>query len=310
MKLLPLIITLVILLAPDLALAQGNITPDGLYTGGGLIPCGQTAANACNSCHVVILANTIIKWLIGITFMIFAGMAVYAGVKLVMSGGNSHAKEDAKQMFTNAFIGLFIILAAWLMVDTLLRFVLKNGETGKIDGYGPWSEVECVTENESMTTKMTIEEEEFKANSALIAANGGVLPEVQGAGGACASAFVGKYFPSEIGNAQCIIKKESNCGAVLWRTDVMSDRRPFSVGPMQINLTVHKLYSCGSATLDCPAAFNGKNRSATVKNEALYKQCVAAASNFDCNLKNGKIIRDNRGSWADWSTARACGLVK
>jgi len=308
--LLLIALSLTIFLAPDLAFAQADVSPDGLYTGGGLIPCGQDMDNKCNSCHVVILANTVVKWLIGITFMIFAGMAVYSGIKLVMSGGNSHAKQDAKEMFTNVFIGLFIILGAWLMIDTLLRYVLKNGETGEIAGYGPWSQVKCVSETESMITAMRIEEEEFKANSALIAANGGVLPPMQGAGGACASEFVGKYFPNEIGNAQCIIKKESNCGAVLWRTDVMRDRRPFSVGPMQINLTVHKLSGCASNTLDCPSAFNGKNKSATVKNEALYKQCVDAASNFDCNLKNGKIIRDNRGNWNDWSTAKACGLRK
>ena len=93
--------------------------------------------------------------------MIFAAMAVYAGVKMVISSGNSHALQDAKDMFTNAFIGLFIILAAWLMIDTLLRYVLKNGETGNIDGYGPWSQVKCVEQATPGTIAMMIEEEEF-----------------------------------------------------------------------------------------------------------------------------------------------------
>ena len=161
--LLPLIITLIILLVPDLALAQNlpDVNKDGIFNGGGLIPCGQSADNTCNSCHVVILANTVVKWLIGITFMIFAAMAVYSGVKLVISGGNSSAKEDAKEMFTNAFIGLFIILGAWLMIDTLLRFVLKGGESGNIEGYGPWSQVKCVTEAKPGITNLAIEEEEF-----------------------------------------------------------------------------------------------------------------------------------------------------
>jgi hypothetical protein len=119
--------------------------------------------NKCNSCHVVVLANTVIKWLIGITFMIFAGMAVYAGVKMVISGGNSHAKQDAKEMFTNAFIGLLIILGAWLMIDTLLRYVLKNGETGNIEGYGPWSQVKCVSETLPGITELVIQEEEFSS---------------------------------------------------------------------------------------------------------------------------------------------------
>ena len=162
--LLPLIITLIILLVPDLAFAQNlpNVNNDGIFTGGGLIPCGQNADTTCNTCHIVILANTVIKWLIGITFMIFAVMAVYSGIKLVISGGNSSAKEDAKEMFTNAFIGLFIILGAWLMIDTLLRFVLKGGESGNIQGYGPWSQVECVSEAKPGIVKFKVDESEFE----------------------------------------------------------------------------------------------------------------------------------------------------
>jgi hypothetical protein len=155
------IFTFLILVTPSLVLGADNVTQDGIYTGGGLIPCGQTADNPCNSCHLVILANTIVKWVIGITFLIFAGMGVYTGVRMVTSGGNAHAKEDAKEMFTNLIIGLLIILGAWLMIDTLLRFVLKGGENGEIDGYGPWSQVKCVEEVRSGTTKMTIEEDEF-----------------------------------------------------------------------------------------------------------------------------------------------------
>ncbi len=161
--LLTLIIALFILLAPNLSWAQDNITRDGIYTGGGIIPCGQSAANPCNSCDVVVLANTVIKWLIGITFMFFAVMAVITGVKLVMAGGNSGALSDAKEAFTNLFIGLIIVLGAWLFVDTLLRFVLEGGETGNIQGYGPWSQVKCIEETDPTITKMEIEEAEFEA---------------------------------------------------------------------------------------------------------------------------------------------------
>ena len=168
--LLTLIIALFILLAPGLSFAADEVTADGIYTGGGIIPCGQSAANPCNSCDVVVLANTVVKWLIGITFMFFAVTAVYAGVKLVMAGGNSGALQDAKEMFTNLFIGLIIVLGAWLFIDTLLRFVLQGGETGNIQGYGPWSQVKCVEETESTITQMTIKEEEFIAQ---FAAEGG-----------------------------------------------------------------------------------------------------------------------------------------
>jgi hypothetical protein len=106
----------------------------------GFIPCNGPD---CSTCHLVALVNTIVKWLIGIVFIFFAIIAVYAGFQMVMSGGNSGALSDAKEKFTNAFIGLIIVLAAWLMVDTLMRGLLDNSN-GTIENYGPWSNVQCV----------------------------------------------------------------------------------------------------------------------------------------------------------------------
>ena len=116
------------------------LNQDGtIVAGNGFVPCSGAG---CDSCHVLIVINTLIKWLIGLSFLFFAALAFAAGFKMVMAGGNSGALQDAKSSFTNAFIGLFIILAAWLMVDTLMRGILKGG-TGDVNGYGPWSEIEC-----------------------------------------------------------------------------------------------------------------------------------------------------------------------
>ena len=276
-------------------------------TKSGFVPCSGIT---CSPCDLVVLFNTVLKWFMTMAFLLFAVLAILAGFKLISSGGNPGALKEAKGSFTNAFIGLLIILSAWLIVDTLLRKLLPNGN-GEISGYGPWSSVQCATQ-----TVATIEESYFSGDPVymqqIVLQNGGTLPPLQSAGGACNPTFVGKYFPNEIGNAQCIITKESSCGARLESvTDRMSyDRRAFSFGPMQINITQHQLYGCGSGTLNCPAAFSGKNYSARVTNETLYQQCASAAKNFDCNFKNGKIIKDNRGSWKDWSTAKPCGLVQ
>jgi hypothetical protein len=71
---------------------------------------------------------------------------------LATSAGNQTALSDAKSKFTNALIGLFIVLGAWLLVDTIMRSLLTTTDSagnpvpqGSIAGYGPWSEVECVT---------------------------------------------------------------------------------------------------------------------------------------------------------------------
>jgi hypothetical protein len=118
-----------------------NVTTDyTLEENTGFVPC---SGRSCSSCDFVVMINTIIKWLIGMAFLFFAILATAAGFKLVTSGGNQSARESAKSSFQNAFIGLIIILAAWLIIDTLMRTLLKNSGND-MDGIGPWSQVRCV----------------------------------------------------------------------------------------------------------------------------------------------------------------------
>lgn len=313
---------------------------------------------------------------------------VYAGFKLVTSGGNRHAKEDAKSMISNMIIGYVIVLAGWLLIDTGMRMLLLDGGTR----LGVWNQLSCQVQPGATTGVVTrtgeidvnvedpgtgviadpgintgnrqylsctplpngadncIPQQEqcersggvptidsSSARRAVIcmyygagslsgggtggagtgggggdSGGGGVRPPDLSAGGACNASVVGRHFPSQlVGAAQCIIRAESACGAnMLSRTDVMSyDRRPFSFGPMQINLTVHVLQGCGPTTLDCKSAFSGRNYSARVVNEALYQQCARAAQNIDCNIRNGyRIYREAGNRWRPWSTAAGCGL--
>jgi hypothetical protein len=106
---------------------------------GGLVPCEGTE---CGACHFIELGNNILNWLIGVMMIIFAIIVAYTGFLLVTSSGNVETKNKVKRMFTNALTGLIILLAAWIVVDTIMR-ALMVGEEGKIRGYGPWSRIEC-----------------------------------------------------------------------------------------------------------------------------------------------------------------------
>jgi hypothetical protein len=117
-----------LLFSPDSVSAQGLVPCDGIE---------------CNACHFVELGNTVLTWLIGVLFVVFAVILAAAGWGLATSAGNQTALDNAKSKFTNAFIGLFIVLGAWLLVDTVMKGLIGNG--GEISGYGPWSEVKCVT---------------------------------------------------------------------------------------------------------------------------------------------------------------------
>jgi Peptidase M15/Type IV secretion system pilin len=112
----------------------------------------------CSACNLVSLANGVIVWLIGFTFLIFMVVAVAAGFGLVTSGGNRSALDEAKNKFTSAFVGLIIILSAWLIVDTVMRGLVggagHEGEValsvvdGEVTGWLFWSEVQCYSQVE------------------------------------------------------------------------------------------------------------------------------------------------------------------
>lgn len=102
----------------------------------------------CQLCNLVNVGNEIIKWLIGVLFVVFAVIMVVAGFKLVMSGGNPAAKQAAKNHFINAIVGFIIVLAAWIIIDTLMRALLDGGagetDRGSVTGFLYWSEVQCL----------------------------------------------------------------------------------------------------------------------------------------------------------------------
>lgn len=104
---------------------------------GGFVTCDGAE---CSACNLVEMANKIILWLFGFVFLLFAVQMTIAGFGLVVSGGNTSALASAKSKFQNAIIGVIIMMSAWLLIDTIMKGLLPNGQ---ISGWGPWSEVQC-----------------------------------------------------------------------------------------------------------------------------------------------------------------------
>lgn len=100
---------------------------------GGLIPCNGPD---CNTCHVVALANNVVNWLITFLSIVAVIGFVISGFQLVTSGGDTGALSAAKARFTNVVIGIVLVLASWLIVDTIML-----GLTGQ--GMSMWGTVEC-----------------------------------------------------------------------------------------------------------------------------------------------------------------------
>ena len=87
----------------------------------------------CTVCHLVELAQNIISTGIYVSIFMSALFFAYAGWLYVSSGiDNVGDLNKAKSIFWNVMIGLVIILSAWLIVDTIVRGLVK-GE------YLPWT---------------------------------------------------------------------------------------------------------------------------------------------------------------------------
>lgn len=93
----------------------------------------------CNACDLIKMANLILDWLIGIMFIIFGFLVIVAGFELVTSGGNPGQKESAKKKLFNGLIGIVIVLAAWLIIDDLMKTIAGK----EFNNGGPWHEIKC-----------------------------------------------------------------------------------------------------------------------------------------------------------------------
>jgi hypothetical protein len=128
-----------------------QVQPDGtidVSAGHGFVPCSGVN---CSPCDLVVLFNTILKWLMVMVFLLFMILAVKAGINLVIKGTQSELIA-AKRSFTNAFLGLLLMLAAWLIIDTLMKALLKDGGLGAVSsGFGPWSQVQCASQTDVST---------------------------------------------------------------------------------------------------------------------------------------------------------------
>ncbi len=98
---------------------------------GGLVTC--TGFSDCNFCSFGAMVNKIINWLFGFLTVAAVLILAWAGFRLVTSGGDTTVMQWAKERIVYVIIGFVLMLASWLIVDTILR-----GLTGSEQGMNFW----------------------------------------------------------------------------------------------------------------------------------------------------------------------------
>lgn len=79
----------------------------------------------CTFSSLMQLANAVITNLVVLATFLTAIAFMYAGFKLLTSGGSESAKTKAKDIFLSVLIGYLWILGAWLVVYTITSALLK-----------------------------------------------------------------------------------------------------------------------------------------------------------------------------------------
>ncbi len=106
-----------------------------------MVICGKSGAagapytEACNFGHAVLVSQHLIYNLVMISTLIAVVVFIFAGFKLLTSGGKTNARDDAKTMFMKVLKGYLWILVAWLLIYTITdRLVDKSAYPSPLIG--------------------------------------------------------------------------------------------------------------------------------------------------------------------------------
>lgn len=97
---------------------------------------GEGPTEACNFCDGLIVIKNIISILFEFAIPLTVIMIIYGGFKLMLAGGNEKSIKTGRDIMTNAAWGLVIVLASWVIINTVLQLLTGN------PGF-PWARITC-----------------------------------------------------------------------------------------------------------------------------------------------------------------------
>lgn len=137
-KFLIFILLFGILFSPLLSLAadSGSLVPCGteryapgekIKINGVDIDASGMVKNPCGFGDIMKMINKVIHFILfDMVVPIAAIMFAYAGFLLLTSGGETSKRQKAKKIFINVAIGFIIAVAAWLIVEFILKLLGYN----------------------------------------------------------------------------------------------------------------------------------------------------------------------------------------
>ena len=105
-----------------------------------LVPCGGEGQPECTICHLFLMLNNIIGFIMfKLVPPVAIVMLIVGGIMYFFAGVSPHILTQAKSIITSVVIGLTIVFCAWIIVNTIL---VQSGIV-KAESVLKWYEISC-----------------------------------------------------------------------------------------------------------------------------------------------------------------------
>ncbi len=100
-------------------------------SGGGFVPCGNPDQKPCTWQNLMDMVQKIFTYaLTYVAIPVAVIMIAWGGITMATSAGNEGKFKKGREVITAAAIGLVIIFAAWLIINTITKFLgIPSGAT-------------------------------------------------------------------------------------------------------------------------------------------------------------------------------------
>ena len=94
--------------------------------------------NNCTLCDLAKVAKNLLN--VGIYIAVFISVIFFARAAFyaLFSGGSAERYAQARRVFTNTVIGLFIAITGYLVIETMMRTLVDPNAS-----WGPWNNFTC-----------------------------------------------------------------------------------------------------------------------------------------------------------------------
>ncbi len=115
----------------------GTLLPT-LVRAQGIVPCNPEIVdgeltNGCGFCEAGQLIKSISDWFVLISGLIVVIIIIVMGIRVATAVGNVSALSAARKYISAALFGYALVIGAWFVVDTFLKFLIPGSSYGVLN---------------------------------------------------------------------------------------------------------------------------------------------------------------------------------